>query len=191
MQEKKESRFNDKLDELFTPSPGETEPEDQVEIVDVDLDAAAEGERDPNSPETPESPIPEWAKVPDNLKLPVGKTVLFLRFRAAWTDTPSMGERHVVIWNLTEADEILALKRVGSNNRRAIDELAKQMIRAIDGHKADWRKPGPHNPATFYGQIGGKCRQVLKATYAQRHTLDTEESIDFLVHCAAALSAAG
>lgn len=75
---------------------------------------------------------------------------------------------------------------------RAVDEMAKQMIRAIDGHKADWSgKFTKGNVNTFWTEIGGKCRQQIKNIYLRRHSFDTGEVADFLVNCVAVRTSGG
>jgi hypothetical protein len=128
--------------------------------------------------------IPEWVVIPGDLKVPPGRQLMFVRFRAAWTDNPSKGDRHCIMWNLTEGDEKLALKRTRGDSYRTIDELTKQSIRAIDGVRADWISPtAVGSVSAFWTEIGGKCRQQLKNFYVKTHTLSTEETVDFFTNC--------
>lgn len=134
--------------------------------------------------------IPEWAKLPDEFAMPPGWVVFFVRFRAAWTNVAKKGDRVVVLWNLSEADEKLAARAARGDGLRLIEEMAKRMIRAIDGQKADWTgAPGPANVNQFWSEIGGKCRYMLKSMYLKNHTLSTEESLDFFEHCVTSRSA--
>jgi len=130
--------------------------------------------------------IPEWAVIPPGMKLPEGRQITFLQFRAAWTDRPGKGDRQCILWNLTEADEKLALKRTRGDAIRTIDELSKQMIRVIDGQRTDWT--GARSPASavvFWEEIGGKLRQQIKNLYVKTHSLTVEESVDFFTNCIA------
>lgn len=133
---------------------------------------------------------PAWAKVPVDLSMPPGWVVFFVRFRAAWTNTPGKGDRSVILWNLSEADEKLAARAARGDALRLVDEMSKRMIRAIDGERADWTgKPGPSNVGAFWSEIGGKCRYQLKSLYLKNHTLSPEENLDFFEHCVASRSA--
>lgn len=167
--------------------------EDVIEIEEVDREAAASADGDPDAPvdASEGSKWPDWAKLPEGMRMPEGKTLLAVRFRAAWTDRPSQGDRVCILWNLTEADEKHASRRARGDFQQVMNEMAKQMIRVIDGAKADWSKPGRHNPATFFTDIGGACRQQLKNLYAKRHTLATADQIDFFVNCVAVRSVTG
>lgn len=171
------------------------DPEDAVEIEEIDQEAAAASEGDPDAPVddggTGTNRWPDWAKIPDGFQLPEGKTIFAVRFRAAWTDKPKMGDRVCILWNLTEADEKHASKRARGDFIQVMNEMTKQMIRIIDGAKADWSKPGRNNPATFYTDIGGACRQQLKNIYSKNHTLKTADAIDFFVNCVAVRSVTG
>lgn len=148
-----------------------------------DVDDVVDEEAEP-TPEN-EHEIPEWALVPSNLTLPVGRQVSFVRFRAAWTDTISKGDRQCILWNLTDADEKIALKRARGDGSRALAELAKQMIRAIDGVKVDWTK-GELSPVNkWWNEIGAGCRQLVQAIYHKNHNLSAEDQADFFANCVA------
>jgi hypothetical protein len=134
--------------------------------------------------------VPDWAVIPPGLKMPPGRQIYFVRFRAGWTDRPSKGERQCILWNLTESEEKHALRRTRGDALRAADELAKQMVRAIDGKPADWTGAGGAGSVqTFWDEIGGKCRQLLKGHYAKTHMLDTAETADFFASCVAVRTA--
>jgi hypothetical protein len=134
---------------------------------------------------------PDWVMVPDGMKFPEGKQVVATRFRADWTDKPSLGERQCMMWNLTDADEKLAQKRARGESLRYIDELAKQMIRVIDGKKVDWTHRVAHNPDVFWSDIGAGCRKQLINVYVRRHAFSKEATVDFLTDCIAARTVAG
>jgi hypothetical protein len=133
---------------------------------------------------------PDWAKIPEGFVMPAGWVVFFVRFRAAWTNTPKKGDRTCILWNLSEADEKLAARKARGDGLRLIEEMSKRMIRSVDGLKADWGgSPGPANVDQFWSEIGGKCRYMLKSTYLKNHTLSAEESLDFFEHCVTSRSA--
>jgi hypothetical protein len=118
--------------------------------------------------------------------MPPGRQVFFVRLRAGWTDRPDKGDRQCILWSLTEADEKIALRRTRGDVLRASDELAKQMVRAIDGQVVNWTSV---SPVTFWDEIGGRCRQLLKSHYAKTHVLGAEETADFFANCIAARTA--
>lgn len=164
------------MDELVDLPPDE---------VARELGSAAEDEIVPEV-----TTIPEWVKLPPDAKLPEGRHVVYVLFRPEMTDTPKKGERQCVMWNLTEADEKLAIKRTRGDGIRMIDELTKQMIRVVDGVKADWTGvTGPGSVTQFWDDIGGKCRQQLKNIYSKNHTFSAEEAIDFFTNCIAVRTA--
>lgn len=138
-----------------------------------------------------ENVFPAWVVVPPNFVMPVGKQVFAFRFRAALTDNPSKGERQCILWNLTDSDEKLAYGRAAGNSLRVLDELALQMIRAVDGYKVDWSKDGPAHPLRFWSEIGAKCRNRLKDVYNKRHAFTRDELVDFFTECAAAVTVTG
>lgn len=170
--------------------------EEAIEIEVVDPEAAASSSGDPDAPvalDADPNEWPAWAKgaLPSDLKLPEGKVIFALRFRAGVTDKPKLGDRVCILWNLTESDEKHASKRARGDSLQVMNEMAKQMIRAIDGHKSDWSAPGRHNPATFFTDIGGKCRTALKSWYAKTHMFSAAEQIDFFAQCVAVRSVTG
>jgi hypothetical protein len=139
---------------------------------------------DPTAPT--DSALPEWVKVPTGIKFPGGgRQVTYVQLRASWTDCPEKGERQCIMWNLTEADEKMALKRTRGEALRTLDELTKQMIRVVDGSKANWTGTGPGSVDVFWNDIGAKCRQQLKNIYAKAHMFSAEDSIDFFTNCIA------
>lgn len=135
-----------------------------------------------------QAPIPDWVQFPQNFKVPSGRTILFLRLRAEWTDTPKKGDRVVICWPITDAEEDLALERCRGKGYRVIPECTKQMIRAIDGKRVGW--PGMQfvegetvHIQGFYRDIGAKCRALLETIYTQTHRLDQGELVDFFRSC--------
>lgn len=146
------------------------------------------GEADDEEPagEIPDEAAPDWAVLPPELKVPAGRQLYFVRFRAEWTDRPDKGDRQCILWSLTEADEKNALKRTRGDAMRGLDELSKQMVRAIDGKVVNWVGV---SPATFWDEIGGRCRQLLKSHYTKTHMLGAEETADFFANCIAVRTA--
>lgn len=137
---------------------------------------------------------PPWCPLPPDFRIPVGKNVTFMRFRADWTDAPAMGERTVVVWPLTDTEMLLANQLARNDDNRTLEEMAKMSIRCIDGKHPD--RTG--NPAvgtiavnTFWTQIGEKCRRQIKVNHVKTHTLTTEEQLDFFTSCFVVRTAAG
>lgn len=129
---------------------------------------------------------PTWAMVPKGLKFPRGSTPMFIRFRAELTATPHKGERQAIILPLTVSEQLVAVERakVHESETRVLFELAKQMIRSVDGHIADWTgKPGPANIDTWWKEIGPKYRGILQDLFNQLHVLKPAELKDFFENC--------
>lgn len=143
--------------------------------------------------------IPEWASLPDNLKIPPGRQVMFLRFKANWTQNRTLGDRHCVIWSLSTADEQHATSRAQGNHARFMSECAKQMIRAFDGKIVDWTgaskkaldASGRSRVDQFWEEIGPKCRSQITAMYMKLHHLSMEDEADFFTSCVAVRSTIG
>lgn len=178
--------MDEKTKDLFTNAAAASiekrmTDEEAAEIADEADDAEAP----PEAPPVNEHEIPPWAKVPATLKMPVGRQVQFLKFKAEWTDTPTKGERQCIVWNLTDADEKLALKRARGDGSRALAELAKQTIRAIDGVKTDWTRGDLSNVNKWWDEIGAGCRQLVQAIYHKNHNLSLEDQADFFANCVA------
>jgi hypothetical protein len=178
VQEAMKQMNTSKLTEEEAAEMEEGPEEEQVEDNELRAPAA----------EQPE--IPDWVKVPHGFKIPPGRTVSFLRFRADWTDTPGKGERQCVLWNLTGADEKLAVTRSRGDTMRLASELAKQTIRAIDGQKSNWSGDGKGGSVdVWWDAIGAKCRQLLITQFSKTHSLTEGERADFFEHCIAVRSA--
>lgn len=143
-------------------------------------------ERFATLPEATQGGAPPWVKIPEGFKFPRGRQIAFVRFRAEWTDTPEAGERQAILWALTDADEKIALSRAMGDVNRAAGELAKQMVRAIDGYVSDWTGAnGPANIDQWWNAIGGRCRGMLIRIFTQLHVLNEDERKDFFEHCIA------
>lgn len=137
----------------------------------------------PQDPTGMESGLPEWFKLPEGMQLPVGREIIFLRFRAKWTDTPTKGDRTCALWNITAADERMALKRTKGDATRTLSEMAKQTIRILDGQRTDWTRGASSNVEVFWNDIGAKCRQQIISAYLKTHSMTAEEEADFFGQC--------
>lgn len=151
---------------------------------------------------------PVWANLPPNFKFPRGKTLMFLKFRADWTDTPLKGDpiidqngdvvtetkhvngeevttpilwRQCVVWPLNVGDKKLALGRGMGDVYRTQEELARQMIRVADGEAVDWSGAGSFD--IWWEDLGEKCRGLLIRIYNRLHVMDVEATTDFLQNC--------
>lgn len=131
--------------------------------------------------------LPDWVNLPGDLDIPKGAPVGFLKFKAAWTVSAFKGDRQCVVWPLTDLDERVAYARVRDNIANAANELSKQMLRAVDGHKINWGVKGgePGNPHDFWREIGPGCRSLVIRYYNRMHVLDADEVAYFLEHCVA------
>ena len=132
---------------------------------------------------------PDWAKnaIPEEIRgrAPEGATVWILRLKKEWTHRPSAGDRIVVLWALSDAEENRAAERASSMGAyRLYRECAKAMIRAIDGSKADWSASGKNNDVRkFWNDIGPKCRELITNTYMRAHKFSETELADFFSNC--------
>lgn len=137
------------------------------------------------------SALPAWVDMPSDLRPPPGVQMMYLRFLPKWTTTPDKGERQCIMWPLTDNDERVALVRCRDNPANAVNELAKQTIRVVDGVRVDWgAKHGqPGNIEDFWREIGPKCRNVVTRFYNRTHSMDAAETAYFLEHCVAVRTA--
>lgn len=141
---------------------------------------------EPGLPAPAGGEVPEWALIPKDLRVPKGRQVVFIRIRAALTDTPEKGERQCICWSLSDGDEKLATDRCEGKAGRASSEYTKQMIRAVDGSVVTWMRPrGPGSIDEFWSEIGSKGRNLLMRTYSKLHLADDDEVRDFFEQCIA------
>lgn len=146
---------------------------------------------------------PPWVHLPEGLRMPRYRQAGFIRFPSAWTHAPNVGRplraedegsrkaagegklwRQVIIWPLTIGDMKLAIGRSMQDPNRYQDELAKQMIRAVDGHAADWTGiPSPGSVDQLWEQLGSGCRSILRQIYGQLHNLSREQLSLFFASC--------
>jgi hypothetical protein len=135
--------------------------------------------------------LPEFASLPKGYEIPPGKRCGWMLFRAEWTDAPAKGDRWVMMWPLSVAEEKMAYKRSQGDSTQAVNELAKATIRLIDGHKAD--RTGTVCPGSvniFWAEIGTKLRQMIQSYYLKTHQLSLEEQQDFFSNCFVVTNAA-
>ncbi len=137
--------------------------------------------------EEPGAALPDWVDIPADMNIPEGVQVGLLRFKASWTMVAGSGDRTCVVWPLTDLDERLAHQRCKDNWNAAASELAKQMIRIVDGvkvnHGAKRGKAG--NIDDFWREIGPKCRTLVTRYWRKTHTMDAAEASYFFEHCVA------
>jgi hypothetical protein len=130
--------------------------------------------------------IPPWGMpIPRDMPVPKGKVPVYIRFLKEWTDRPDLQDRQCVIWTLSVSDEKLANKRAsGVGESNALAELAKQMIKVVDGNPVDWSKRNKDADIdVFWEQIGPKCRSILVTMYLRLHSLSEVERCHFFEFC--------
>jgi hypothetical protein len=133
--------------------------------------------------------FPPWVKIPPGLIYPPGRRIVALNFLAKWTDTPKKGDRQCILWPLSENDERLAYQRTRGESAMAMNELAKQMVRAIDGHIITWGDGQPSDITVWWTEIGAQCRMLVKNAYTKMHTLEAKDLVTFFTECQAVRSA--
>lgn len=167
------------VDDESIPEPvvlkDSVEPEDDADAIVI-----------PGIPAADDGPLPAWVISPEGLKYPRGRQAYFLRFRGEWTDTPKKGDRQCILWTLNDGDEKMAYARSMGDPNRAMGQLARQMVRAVDGHVVDWSgAPSPGNIDKWWSEIGGKCRSQIVRLYTKLHILQLEDQKDFFENCVA------
>lgn len=126
--------------------------------------------------------------IPKGIRFPMGIEALFIRIRAEWTSARHKGDRFLIMWGTTEADEKLAAGRCMGDNNRIQSELAKQTIRAVDGHVADWSGlQTPGSTDQLWREIGPKGRNLLTRLMVKTNVLMESELTDFFENCIAAV----
>ncbi len=134
--------------------------------------------------------VPSWVVMPDGLKVPSGRRLIFIQFLADITETPHKGDRHCIAWTLSDGEERIANARCNGDSSRYATEFTKQMIRAVDGVAVDWSKPkGPGSLDEFWREIGPKGRHLAARIYSRTHLPSDEELDNFLSHCVAVVTA--
>lgn len=175
---KSEVRYSAKIEDVPMSEADERELGDSpgVPTVDEGIEAARA------TSETIES-LPDWAKeaLPVDLKLPQGgKQIAILRLESGLTDAQAMGDRTIVIWNLTVRDERLARTRARGHADWLYDEYAKRMLRAIDGKAV--LDTASAVVDRFWDEIGSKYRGHLVSWYVRTHNLSDEERLRFFTN---------
>jgi hypothetical protein len=185
------------------------EPEGEVVEEDAEEEKKATRPMYLDLPETQTGGAPPWVLIPKGMKFPKGRQVLFIRIPGKWTDAPKMGKplpveddesllmngtggpwRQAILWSLSVGDEKLAMQRALGDGNRLAPELAKQMIRAIDGAVADWSgMPGDGQVEVFWDQIGSRGRMLLNQLFSRLHVLPGEDQKRFIESCVAVRSA--
>lgn len=133
---------------------------------------------------------PPWAIIPPPSgarKMPPGRQIVYMRFRAEWTDTPDLGDRQCIMWNINVGDEKVAIQRAGDFSASITREFAKQQVRVVDGHWAEYGQPmrAPDGIDRWWNEIGYKCRSLIMNHWGKQHMLTANEKIDFLASCIA------
>lgn len=129
---------------------------------------------------------PEWAIIPPDLVIPKGVEVAFMRIpivrdRMGEGDNAVTPEMQIIIWELGVRDERFARARASMpGGERIVEEMAKQMIRCIDGKVVSWGNPLMVESA--WEKMGAKYRNLLGAWYMKAHQLDDEERLDFFAN---------
>lgn len=199
-----------------TPStPEERAPIEQTpEAKDEEMRAAVQRANRFKMPHPTEGGVPASFKLPDGFVFPRGRTAIFIKFKADWTDTPWKGVpmidartgknyteeipgvdekgdattetrdvlwRQCICWPMNIGDKKLAIGRSQGDANRLVDELTKQMLRAVDGEACDWGIEGPQE--IFWNEIGERCRGLLNRMFNKLHILQQEEMHDFLSNC--------
>lgn len=192
------------------PAPEETEADQETETK-TDEDEAPKYRAGFQMPDAQPGGAPDWVKIPGGFRFPRGKALIFLRFRADWTDTPWKGEpimnpetgepysevimrdghpekrailwRQCICWPISVGDKNLAINRSMSSFAKMQDELTRQFIRVVDGHEVSWDKAGELD--VFWSELGERCRGLLHRMYTKLHVLDPESTQDFLQNCVA------
>lgn len=186
----KPATFADQAKQMLTSGAPRLTPEEEAA---VEAEASPEGLGGADLPEDvaaqqaveDEPNIPAWAKVPGDLVVPPWKTVGYLLFPPWLTGRPDLGDRTCVTWGLSVVDERLARQATRGDGTRTYEEMAKRMIRSIDGVKADWtgRKGHRGDVNKFWEEVGNKARLFLVNQYLQTHNPTTEETARFFLEC--------
>lgn len=169
--------------------------EDEPEEPEAEAPPAAVAD-EPDAGEVPdETRYPEWAKVPTGLKIPAGRKLWFVALDTSLMARTTGGEeielrgkkrtcRQLIFWECNLGDRKLAFKRANGDANQAADELAMQMIRAVDGVAVTWSElRSPAYPPRIWADMGSKYRDLLHKLYASIHVLGQRELDDFFTNC--------
>jgi hypothetical protein len=133
----------------------------------------------------------EWQEnaIPSDLIIPRGEEVSILQFKAEHCKgiAKDKGNRSCVLWPLSVTDERVARQRMFGDATRGLEEMAKAMIRAIDGKTI---KPEEYPLVEkFWDEIGPRHRSMLVGWYQKTHNFDDGERLSFFVDCVAVRTA--
>lgn len=181
--------------------PDKEKPERAVPIVDL-----------ARVPDAVPGGAPPWVRLPAGLRIPRGRKAVFVRIPSRDTDAPNVGLplpyedekallhvgrgdpekgrgalwRQCILWPLDAGDNTHALQRAMGDPNRLSDELTRQMIRCIDGNRADWTgAAGESSMDQFWNQIGQRNRQMLQRVWSQLHVYARSEQVSFFENCVA------
>lgn len=169
------------LDEAPIAAQGEEEqPTSTVEKMRKKAEEASAGADVPDLKQ-------DWqqAAIPRDLRIMRGEEVTILRFKAddCKPTARHKGDRTCVLFPLSVADERIARQRMFGDSTRGLEEMAKMMVRAIDGHVV---KPSdPSEVENFWEDIGPRHRNMLVGIYQRTHNFDAEERLLFFADCVA------
>ena len=190
-------------EDLFTASDVVRPPLILAKEADPPPEATAEKEKPPALVEPPdpdaERRYPAWAKIPEfknHQAPPPGVEIYFVPLAISMMRSKIGGEdlrlrdgsirkcRQIMLWELSLEDERLAFGRAGGDPNRAGGELAKQMIRAIDGMPATWTdERSPSDVRRIWSDMGPRYRNLLTRLYTAMHVLGDKEVTDFFANC--------
>ena len=175
------------------PAQGEMIEEDYGDGLESAEDAprrpiAAPEGLAPTRDDAPSSGPPEWFRWPAGYEVPPmrrGARMCFFRFPVDMVECLPQRERQCAVMTLTPKEEKLARARAPGDTAgyETTAELAKQMLRIIDGVPADFFHAGPGNAHRFWNEIGPLARAVLTNYYLQTHVLGREKRDAFLASC--------
>lgn len=136
--------------------------------------------------------FPAWAKIPEGLKFPAGRDILFVPLPLDLMEKKTGGEiivdrrgnkrlcRQLILWAVNLGDKKIARKRAAGDILAYQDELTLQMIRAIDGEPVAWSAMSSSAyPPRIWGEMGEQLRNLLHRLYSSMHVLSQEHVDDF------------
>jgi len=147
-----------------------------------------------------EARFPTWADIPTwrtGHGFPAGRQIWFIPLRVGLMANKRGGKeitlksgevamcRQVIIWELNLPDRKAAFRRAGGDPNQASDELAMQMIRAVDGVQVDWTsEASQYNPRRIWADMGPKYRDLFARLYTMFHVIGEAAVTDFFANCA-------
>jgi hypothetical protein len=188
--------------EYEDPRPAALSPEAAARAEEQERKEEQELHALTRMPEPAIGGAPEWVVLPPGMRVPKGRKVIFVRFPAEWTSTPTKGIRcreqadddpslwrQGICWDMSIGDQKLALQRAMGDPNRQVDEFAKQMIRSVDGVRVDWSgMPGDGCIDLWWEEIGAACRNSMHRVFNQLHVFSKEQMARFFESCIAVRS---